>query len=266
MEKERTDSVYWENYWKDVKLPINIDLKKDEYSRILNALFKSYLRPPNRKFLEIGCGSSKWLIHFYQNFGYEVYGIDYSKAACKISMENMRMMGVPGKVFCADLFTLPFQDATFDVIFSGGLIEHFNDPPVILRKMADLLAPGGYLITSIPNIESIYWKIQKLIDKEVYQTHFKIPIDMLENFYHLVGLTVDIIRYVGSFDLLSIDWSRLQRVPTLKKKVVMKLVGKTNGAVNRFLSMLSIDFTSRTFSPFIVAIGHKPSNSERLLL
>ena len=42
---------------------------------------------------------------------------------------------------------LPFPDATFDVVLSTGLLEHFQDPSPIVREMARVLRPGGALVS-----------------------------------------------------------------------------------------------------------------------
>jgi SAM-dependent methyltransferase len=145
----------------------------------------------------------------------------------------------------------------FDVIFSGGFIEHFASPALVLDKIVDLLKPGGYLITTVPNLESVYWVIQRIIDKDLYQQHIKITKSELTGFYKSSGLVLDVVRYVGSFDLFAVDWSRLRSTSNFLSDYAMFLVGKTNASVNRVLHRVSNDCNSRLFSPFIVAIGHK---------
>jgi len=255
---ELTDHMCWDLYWKDARLPITVDRKSDPYYRTLDELFRIHLGRSHKRFLEVGCGSSKWLIYFFENFRYDVYGVDSSEKACNLSKMNMRLMGVPGEVLCSDIFDPPFHGPCFDVILSGGLIEHFTNPQAVLKRMVALLRPGGHLITSVPNIESIYWVIQKLIDKKVYEQHFKITIKALGSLYERLGLRIDVIRYVGSFDLFSIDWSRIRSRSKTWRTIGMPLVGKINGAINLGLKKSKIDFRSRVFSPFIIVIGYIP--------
>ncbi|MBI3812840.1 MAG: class I SAM-dependent methyltransferase, partial [Nitrospinae bacterium] len=49
-----------------------------------------------------------------------------------------------------DIFKMPFKDEKFDVVWNGGVIEHFENPSEIIRKMAVLTRPGGCVFVSVP--------------------------------------------------------------------------------------------------------------------
>ena len=59
----------------------------------------------------------------------------------------------------------------YDYIISFGVVEHFENTAKCLRSCAEFLKPGGTLITLIPNMPSLVGKIQKIIDKKVYDVH-----------------------------------------------------------------------------------------------
>jgi SAM-dependent methyltransferase len=42
----------------------------------------------------------------------------------------------------------------FDILFLGQTIEHLDDPLAVLRRLVNLLAPGGVLVLSTPNLDS----------------------------------------------------------------------------------------------------------------
>lgn len=46
------------------------------------------------------------------------------------------------------------QDQRFDVVFMGQSIEHVDDPVRVMRRLRLLLAPGGVLVMSTPNLGS----------------------------------------------------------------------------------------------------------------
>jgi SAM-dependent methyltransferase len=52
----------------------------------------------------------------------------------------------------ADLRSLPFRDATFDLIVSFQVIEHLEDPSDYLGAIARLLKPDGLAILTTPNL------------------------------------------------------------------------------------------------------------------
>ncbi len=59
----------------------------------------------------------------------------------------------------ADLFSLPFADGSFDVVFNSGVMEHF-EPDVLQRGIHELsrvLRPGGRLIVVVPSARGRFY-------------------------------------------------------------------------------------------------------------
>jgi SAM-dependent methyltransferase len=81
--------------------------------------------------------------------GAEVFGIDISSPTVGLA----RGQFAPGalKTSLADVRRLPFTDASFDVVYSMGTIEHFDESEDAVREMARVLKPGGRLILGVPN-------------------------------------------------------------------------------------------------------------------
>ena len=52
----------------------------------------------------------------------------------------------------ADMRSLPFRDATFDLIVSFQVIEHLEDPSDYLDAIARLLKPDGLALLTTPNL------------------------------------------------------------------------------------------------------------------
>jgi SAM-dependent methyltransferase len=81
--------------------------------------------------------------------GAEVFGIDISEPTLRQAHNGF----APGalKASLADVRRLPFADGSFDVIYSMGTIEHFDESEDALADMARILKPGGRLILGVPN-------------------------------------------------------------------------------------------------------------------
>lgn len=62
----------------------------------------------------------------------------------------------PAKRVLADANkTLPFPDAHFDLVVTIEGIEHLENPSGFLRECARLVRPGGFIVLSTPNVDSI---------------------------------------------------------------------------------------------------------------
>lgn len=58
--------------------------------------------------------------------------------------------------------------STFDVIFLGEVFEHLFQPYPTMKRLINLLNPGGYLIITTPNLANIYNRILLMFGKPLY--------------------------------------------------------------------------------------------------
>jgi SAM-dependent methyltransferase len=90
--------------------------------------------PLNGRLLEIGAGSGTVAVHL-TNRGYDTTIVDNSREMLDIARHVRDAIGVNTQIVEADLRQLPFPTNSFDVIYSHGVMEHFNDNDIesILR-------------------------------------------------------------------------------------------------------------------------------------
>ena len=102
-----------------------------------------------KRVLDVGC-STGYLAAAIAARGNEVLGVEYDEASAAIARER----GL--EVLTADLETndlaAHFGAGSFDVVVFADVLEHLRDPLPVLRRSHDLLAPGGYVVISLPNI------------------------------------------------------------------------------------------------------------------
>jgi ubiquinone/menaquinone biosynthesis C-methylase UbiE len=55
------------------------------------------------------------------------------------------------RCICASLDSLPFSDASFDLVTCNMVAEHLPDPCTTFREMSRVLVPGGALMVHTPN-------------------------------------------------------------------------------------------------------------------
>jgi len=100
---------------------------------------------PGARLLDVGCGDGAFLLHARKR-GYEAVGLDFDPAA----LARARNRG-----FDARQGSLPgsgLADAGFDQITMSNVLEHLHDPVGALDEALRLLAPGGRLWLSQPNL------------------------------------------------------------------------------------------------------------------
>lgn len=79
--------------------------------------------------------------------GGKYVGMDSNKVlADKLGHEN--------QVY-GDLHKVPLEDASFDVVYAGEIIEHTWDPLQMIRECRRILKPGGLLILDTPNVYNL---------------------------------------------------------------------------------------------------------------
>jgi len=102
--------------------------------------------PRSGKILEAGCGSGRW-VAFLAKHGKDIVGIDYCAEGLQLLKREM-----PGAHVAAALVeSLPFRAGTFHVVFSHGVVEHFEAGPVAaLREARRVLVDGGLLVLVVP--------------------------------------------------------------------------------------------------------------------
>ncbi len=92
--------------------------------------------------LDAGCGSGRYS-RVVAEHGARVVGVDKSRAVEKAAAV---CRAYPDVVFArADLLALPFLDATFDFVFSIGVIHHTSAPRLAFGQLARVVKPGGRL-------------------------------------------------------------------------------------------------------------------------
>jgi len=130
-EKER-----WDNFWKYG------DVGVTPTRRNLFKKFKKIKLPENAKILDVGCGSGT-LARSWKEQGYDVIGLDISDESLEIARRK-GIYCVKGDVTKG----LPFDDNTFDLVYSDGLLEHFVDPKPILEEI--FRVSRRYVLTMVP--------------------------------------------------------------------------------------------------------------------
>lgn len=94
------------------------------------------------KVLEIGCGLGTDGAQFAKA-GANYTGIDLTEAAIGLARTRFEISGLAGEFRVADAENLNFADATFDRVYSHGVLHHTPDTARAIREIHRVLKPGG---------------------------------------------------------------------------------------------------------------------------
>ena len=141
-EKERDD--YLKNYYEDTYQQL-IESKKIDSNSI---------------YLEIGCG----LMILGQEIANQcqlVVGIDFCPSALKIAKKMFEAKGIKNYLLIqGDILDMPIKDNAVDLIYGGGVIEHFKNTQRCIGELYRVLKEEGVSFNTVPclNIGSLTYR------------------------------------------------------------------------------------------------------------
>lgn len=103
--------------------------------------------------LEIGCGMG---LHteLMTRAGATVTAIDISHTSVAATRRRLELKGLPANVQQMDACELAFADASFDFVWSWGVIHHSARTGLIIKQIHRVLKPGGEARVMVYNLES----------------------------------------------------------------------------------------------------------------
>lgn len=95
-----------------------------------------------QRLLEVGCGMGTDLLQFARG-GAICTGADLTPRHLEIARHRFALYGERADFLLTDGERLPFPDASFDVVYSNGVLHHTPDTAGGVRELHRVLKPGG---------------------------------------------------------------------------------------------------------------------------
>jgi len=106
---------------------------------------------PDLLVLELGCGSGGYALHLGETVGCRVIGLDINEPGVLNANLLAQARGLASRVrfeLCDASKKLPFDDNTFDALFSNDVLCHLPGRPEVLLEMFRVLKAGGRMLFS----------------------------------------------------------------------------------------------------------------------
>jgi GT2 family glycosyltransferase/2-polyprenyl-3-methyl-5-hydroxy-6-metoxy-1,4-benzoquinol methylase len=185
------------------KYEFSVDLNNENLAHTLMVK----LVGTGKELLDVGCASG-YLDRVFMDQACIVTGIEANKNAAELARRYCR------EVFTADIEAFDWKQKlrghSFDVILFGDVLEHLKDPGQVLANARASLAPGGYVVASIPNVAHASLRLQLLQGEFRYrplglldETHIRFfTYDTIKEMFDKAGFVIGEIRRVklGPFD------------------------------------------------------------------
>jgi ubiquinone/menaquinone biosynthesis C-methylase UbiE len=106
------------------------------------ARFADFAGAAGREVLEIGVGLGSDHVRFARG-GARLTGVDITESGVELTRTRLALEGLQSRLQVADAESLPFADASFDVVYSWGVLHHTPDCDRAIREALRVLRPGG---------------------------------------------------------------------------------------------------------------------------
>ena len=226
---EITEEKFTKEYFEEIE-KVRYELQPELFS------FAEFTRYHGKKLLEIGVGAGTDFLQWVRA-GAKAYGMDLTEHACEHVRHRLDLYGLKAEdIRVGDCENLPYDDNSFEIIWSWGVIHHTPDTPKAFKEIIRVLAPGGKAKIMIYHRHSIltylFWVKHALLKGKPWRS----PAYVLWNYMESAGTKAYTVKEVAKL---------LENEPIKNVKIKPVLthydkLGRFNKAMQFVAKMLAI--------------------------
>jgi 2-polyprenyl-3-methyl-5-hydroxy-6-metoxy-1,4-benzoquinol methylase len=176
--------------------------------------------------------------------GWETHGVEINAEAARYCREQRGLQVIAGQ-----LKTDTFPTSHFDLLLMGDVIEHLPDPLAVMKTIAGILKPGGFVIVSTPNIASLAGRMLQLKPEE--------------HLYYFSPVTITALLAKAGLEVVEIrSLDRYHNVTAMTHSTTFGGLFQVLGPVFRLAHRLFGDMVVRLpLRENLMAVARKPAQS-----
>lgn len=141
--------AYFQGHDKDSKMKSAVELM-EQAKKLLGR---------TGRLLDVGVGRGEVLIAA-KDRDWDVEGVEPSESFADYAKERI---GV--KIWRHPVENATIPSNSFDVVILGAVLEHLYNPDLVMRKVAEILRPGGLLYVDVPNEGGLYFRVGNIYQR-----------------------------------------------------------------------------------------------------
>ncbi len=134
---------------------------RSEFARMLDRAI-----PADARIVDVGCGTGQMTLYLARA-SRVVIGADLTRASLQLGGAAARRFGLDRVQFVeTDLHRPGLRKASFDVVYSSGVLHHTPNPRAAFARVAPLARPGGMIVVGLYNaFARIPFRLRRLLGR-----------------------------------------------------------------------------------------------------
>jgi ubiquinone/menaquinone biosynthesis C-methylase UbiE len=108
--------------------------------------------------LDVGCGTG-YVVFTYASHGAKMTGVDIAEKSVELTKKRLALTGLSANIQWANAEQLPFENNTFDLVTSYGVLHHTPDTAKAIQEVLRVLKPGGKAIMMFYHKNSFAYRV-----------------------------------------------------------------------------------------------------------